>query len=216
MIRVVPNKYPAFERQEVVVHTPRHARSLVELDDDVFRYIAGAWRQRAEAARREGFPYVQALVNEGREAGASLLHTHSQLVWLREPPPAVTGEHVEALRDLLADPPYLVGERDGVVCIAHPAGRAPYELVVAPREPEAGAFASSHLESALALTADALRRVWAAEGPVPANAWLHDSDHWHVEILPRLSVLAGLELGAGVYLNPLPPEEAAETLRAAG
>jgi UDPglucose--hexose-1-phosphate uridylyltransferase len=53
----------------------------------------------------------------------------------------------------------------------------------------------------------------SAEGPVPLNAWLHTGAHWHVEVVPRLTVLAGLELGAGLYVNWLPPEEAAAALR---
>src|SRR4029077_17336291 len=65
-VRVVPNLYPAFERQEVVVHTPEHLHSLDELGDDQVKLVAEAWRLRAAAARREGFAYVQALVNEGR------------------------------------------------------------------------------------------------------------------------------------------------------
>ena len=55
----------------------------------------------------------------------------------------------------------------------------------------------------------------AVEGAVPLNAWVHDTAHWHIEVLPRLSVLAGIELGAGIYVNALPPEEAAERLRGA-
>jgi len=58
-----------------------------------------------------------------------------------------------------------------------------------------------------------VRRLRAVEGPVPLNEWLHDRRHWHIEVLPRLSVLAGLELGAGIYVNTLPPEEAARRLR---
>jgi UDPglucose--hexose-1-phosphate uridylyltransferase len=50
---------------------------------------------------------------------------------------------------------------------------------------------------------------------VPLNAWLHDTEHWHLEVLPRTTALAGIELGAGVYLNALPPEEAARALREA-
>jgi UDPglucose--hexose-1-phosphate uridylyltransferase len=51
---------------------------------------------------------------------------------------------------------------------------------------------------------------------VPLNAWLHEGAHWHLELLPRLSILAGLELGAGVYINSLAPEDAAARLREAG
>jgi UDPglucose--hexose-1-phosphate uridylyltransferase len=45
------------------------------------------------------------------------------------------------------------------------------------------------------------------------NLWLHESGHWHIEVVPRLTVLAGIELGAGYFVNPLAPETAAEALR---
>ena len=97
-MRVVPNLYPALERQEVVISVPRHARSLAELDDAEVALIAEAWRARAAAAAAEGFGYVQALLNEGREAGASLPHSHTQLAWIREVPPAVAGERTSGRR----------------------------------------------------------------------------------------------------------------------
>lgn len=215
-VRVVPNLYPAFERQEVVVHTPRHARSLGELDDGEVADVAVAWAARAEAARAGGFSYVHAVINEGRDAGASLAHTHSQLVWLREPPPAVTQER-GAVMDVLGHDELRVVERGRVAAVAHPAGRAPYELLVAPLEAEADAFASERLATALQLVAETIRRLRAVEGPVPWNAWLHTfagDGHWHLELLPRLTVFAGIELGAEIYVNTLAPEEAAERLRA--
>jgi UDPglucose--hexose-1-phosphate uridylyltransferase len=180
--------------------------------------VAEAWSARAAAAREEGFPYVQALVNEGREAGASRPHTHSQLVWLRDVPPVVLAESAEALpgfvRDELQSGRRVIAERDGVVLLAAYAGRLPYELLIAPAEHrDENAFGSELLPVALALLGEAVRRLHAVEGPVPLNAWLHAGRHWHIEVLPRLSVLAGLELGAGIYVNTLPPEEAAARLR---
>src|SRR5439155_21922615 len=88
-VRVVPNLYPALDRQEVVIHVPRHARSLAELTDDEAALVAEAWQQRAAA---EPGGYLHALVNEGRDAGSSLPPAHSQLAWLREPPPAVRAD----------------------------------------------------------------------------------------------------------------------------
>lgn len=225
-VRVVPNLFPALERQEVVVSTPRHARSLAELDDTEVAVIAEAWRARAEAAAAEGFGYVQTLLNEGREAGASLPHSHTQLAWMREVPPAVASERTRAgdcgVCELVAGGENVVTERDGLVVLAHPAGRLPYELLLAPREHEPDGFRSGRLGSALALVADAIRRLHAAEGgPVPLNAWLHTASlaggdgHWHVELLPRLTVMAGLELGAGIYINAVDPEKAATALREA-
>jgi UDPglucose--hexose-1-phosphate uridylyltransferase len=216
-VRVVPNLFPAFERQEVVVHVPRHARSLTELDEEELGRIAQAWRHRAETARSEGFAYVHAFVNEGREAGASLPHSHSQLLWLREPPPAVAAETsgVCGLCTVLGDrDSYEITAREGLVLLAAPAGRLPYELLLAPTAHTGeGAFESELLPSALGLLGDAIRRLHAVEGAVPLNAWVHDGDHWHIEIVPRLSVLASIELGAGIYVNTVPPETAAAALR---
>jgi UDPglucose--hexose-1-phosphate uridylyltransferase len=216
-VRVVPNLYPAFERQEVVISVPRHARSLAELDNVELAAVAAAWRARAEVARADGFAYLHALLNEGRPAGASLAHSHTQLVYLREVPELAAAERTRrgdcGVCELLADDAYVVAERDDVVCLAHPAGRLPYEVLIAPRRHEDGGFESPALPVALGLLGEAIRRLHAVEGPVPLNAWLHDNGHWHLELLPRLSILAGVELGAGIYVNALPPEDAAAALR---
>ncbi len=218
-VRVVPNLYPALERQEVLVSTPRHARSLAELDDAELALIAEAWRSRAAAASAAGFGYVQALLNEGREAGASLPHSHTQLAWIREVPPAVAAERTRAgdcgVCELVARGQNVIVERGGVVVMAHPAGRLPYELLIAPAEHEPDGF-GDRLGVALALLAEAIRRLHAAVGgAVPLNAWLHTGGHWHLEVVPRLTVMAGLELGAGIYVNAVAPEDAATALREA-
>jgi UDPglucose--hexose-1-phosphate uridylyltransferase len=229
-VRVVPNRYPAVEgdtgRMEVVVHTPRHVASVGELEPEELRLVAEAWRARADAARAEGFVYVHALLNEGRPAGGSLPHTHSQLVWLEAVPPLVQNElRGGAVGDLLErerrDGSRIVAEQDGLVALCPYAGRGPYELLVAPVEREADAFASRLLGPALVLAGELIRRLRRLEGEVPLNAWLHTgpfgepAGHWHLELVPRLTVAAGLELGAGIYVNPLPPEQAALALRSA-
>jgi UDPglucose--hexose-1-phosphate uridylyltransferase len=188
-------------------------RTFAELTDEELEATARAWRARADTARAEGFAYVHALVNEGRFAGASLAHSHSQLVWLREPPPAVAGEG-DAVASLLGE--HVVAEEEGVALVVHPAGWVPYHLLVAPRERAAGAFADERLPAALRLLRDGIRRLRTVEGALPWNAALHDGGHWHVEVLPRLTQLAGLELGAGIYVSVVAPEAAAQALRDAG
>jgi UDPglucose--hexose-1-phosphate uridylyltransferase len=201
-VRVVPNLYPALERQEVVIHSRRHVRSLAELEDGELRLVAEAWQQRAKAIPG----YVHALVNEGREAGSSLPHSHSQLVWLPEPPPNHGRPRGETIL-----------EEDGLGVSCPWASRLPYETVIAPVEPGGPAFTSAQLPAALVLLGRVVRRLHALEGPVPLNAWLEHSDtDWRLVLLPRLTVLAGLELGAGVFVNTLPPEEAAARLKADG
>jgi UDPglucose--hexose-1-phosphate uridylyltransferase len=214
-VRVVPNLYPALERQEVVVHSPRHVRTFAELEDRELELVAEAWRQRFSAAADEGFPYVHAMINEGRFAGASLAHSHSQLIWLREPPPAVAREAPAesecAVCELLTRSDHLVAEDGGIAAVCHPAGRAPFELLVAPRahDPEP----TDEFVGALRLLREAVMRLRTLEGPVPWNAWLHLGPHWHIEVVPRLTVFAGLELGAEIYVNVVAPESAAAALR---
>ena len=151
-MRVVPNLYPVFEHHEVVVSTPRHVRSFAELNEDEVDGVAIAWRERTRTAREAGFPYVHALLNEGREAGASLPHSHTQLVWFAEPPPTVLAEQAEGecalcrhVETELASGERLVLERDGLVAVAAYGGRLPYELLIAPVEHPTGSGFESEL-----------------------------------------------------------------------
>jgi UDPglucose--hexose-1-phosphate uridylyltransferase len=206
-VRVVPNLYPAFERQEVVVHAPEHARSVAELDDAQLAFVAAAWQRRRHD---EPAGYLHALINEGKVAGGSLAHSHSQLVWLADAPPAVTAER--ELGATLED--NVVLERGGVVAVLPRAGRVPYEALIAPSGPDSDPWGGGALATALQLLAELTRRLHAlGGGPIPLNAWLHAGPWWHLEVFPRLTVLAGIELGAGIYVNTLPPEEASKDLR---
>ena len=218
-MRVVPNLYPAFEHQEVIVHTPRHVRTLADLTDDEVGPIATAWHERLREAREAGFGYPFLLLNEGREAGASLPHSHSQLVWLSEAPPEAERELPQlapgacALCELVADDAFEIAVDGDLSLRAAPAGRSPYEVLIASRSHEAEPGAEA-LTSAIRLLRMAFSRLRALEGPTAVNAWLHHGAHWHFEVVPRLSTLAGVELGGGVFVNWLPPEEAASRLRA--
>ncbi len=194
-VRVVPNLYPAFERQEVVIHSPEHVRSFAELDEARVALVADAWQERMGGATD-----VLAFINEGRLAGASLPHSHSQLVWTELP-----SEPLERLAELLE--PFEIARRDGVVAAVHPVGAAPYESLIAPLT------GNGSLADGLVLLRDFIRRLHATEGLRPWNAWLHPGPPWHLHVVPRLTALAGIELGAGIYVNVMPAARAAERLR---
>jgi UDPglucose--hexose-1-phosphate uridylyltransferase len=260
-VRVVPNLYPALSgageedgdplaggrgepdlfaarpatgAHEVVVNAPDSVWSLGELEADQVEASMAVWRERqrthADAA------YTHLIVNEGKEAGASLPHTHAQLYALPFVPAAVARERERFTayevrtqgRNLLEDvlqEEVRRGERivaidDEAVALCPFAARVPFHLQVIPRRP-AARFADDGPLGARMLH-QALRRLAAALGGLPPlNMWVRtaprDADRfcWHIEVLPRLAQLAGLEIGTGVHLNVLPPERAAEALRAA-
>ena len=192
------------------------------------------WRERmrfhGDAA------YVHVIVNEGKEAGASLPHTHAQLYALPFVPAAVARERERftaysdrtqgrnLLEDLLQEE---VKRRERVVAIDDEAvalcpfgARVPFHLQVVPRRP-AARFSDDGPLGARMLH-QALSRLGAVLGALPPlNLWVRTAPRdaerfcWRIEVMPRLAQLAGLEIGTGVHLNVLAPEDAAERLRGA-
>jgi UDPglucose--hexose-1-phosphate uridylyltransferase len=223
---------PAIGAHEVIVNAPDPVSSLAELAEEQVARAAEVWRERMRA--HPDAAYVHLIVNERLEAGASLPHTHAQLYALDFVPAAVARERERFTAyatstmggNLLGD---LVQEevrgRERVIAIdeeavlmAPYAARVPYQLLIAPRTPRArfedpGPTAAAMLHDALGRLS---RRLGASP---PLNMWIRTAprgaEHfcWRIDIVPRLTHLAGLELGAGVYLNIVAPERAAAELR---
>lgn len=250
-VRVVPNLYPAVcpgeapprhpnpdlfyataatGAHEVIVNSPRAVTSLTELSPDELLTAMGMWRTRMRA--HDGAAYVHLIVNEGREAGASLAHTHAQLYALEFVPAAIARERERfgaygtrtmggnLLADLLQEEVRLrdrvVSVHEEAVVLAPFASRVPYQLMIVPRTP-APRFEDDGPLAAHALH-DALGRLARHLGAPPAlNLWIRTAPAgaWRIDLLPRLTHLAGLELGVGVNLNVVPPEQAAAELRTA-
>jgi UDPglucose--hexose-1-phosphate uridylyltransferase len=253
-VRVVPNLYPAlspdapapepeanpdlFGRQaatgahEVIVNAPDSVGTLVELAPEQVALALDAWRERMRAHRDAS--YVHLMVNERREAGSSLPHTHAQLYAMPFVPAAVArererfGAHAtrtmgqNLLEDLVQEEvrrrERVVAIDDDAVLLSPWAARLPFQLMLVPRRPRArfedeGPTGAALLHDALGRLA---RRLGASP---PLNLWVRSAprgaDHWcwRIDVLPRLTHLAGLELGTGVHLNVLTPERAAAELR---
>jgi UDPglucose--hexose-1-phosphate uridylyltransferase len=255
-VRVVPNLYPALspspgepERDanpdlfwaapahgahEVIVNSPKPVVSLSQLPLQDVEGAMDAWRERMRA--HAGAAYVHLIVNERREAGASLPHTHAQLYALDFVPAAIARERERfgayATRtmggNLLAD---LVQEEvrrrarivaidEETVLIAPYGARVPFQLLIAPRTPRLRFEDDGPMGAAM--LHDALCRLQRRLGsPPPLNLWIRTAPRgaeyfcWRIDILPRLTYFAGLELGAGVHLNIVAPEQAAAELREA-
>jgi UDPglucose--hexose-1-phosphate uridylyltransferase len=225
---------PALGAHEVIVNAPDPVSSLAELAPDQVETAMSVWRERMRV--HSGASYVHLIVNEGKEAGASLPHTHAQLYALPFVPAAVARERERftaysnrmggrnLLEDLLQEE---VRRRERVVAIDDEAvalcpfgARVPFHVQVVPRRP-AARFADEGPLGARMLH-QALTRLAAVLGALPPlNMWVRTAPRdaerfcWRIELLPRLAQLAGLEIGTGVHLNVLAPEDAAERLRSA-
>ena len=226
---------PASGAHEVIVNAPDAVWSLSELAPEQVQRAMAVWRRRMNAHAEAS--YVHLIVNEGREAGASLPHTHSQLYALPFVPAEVARERERFTayagrtqgRNLLEDVVQEeVRRRDRLVAVDPEAvllcpfaSRTPFHMQLVPRRPAArfeddGPLGSSLLHAALGRLAGTLG------GLPPLNMWVRTAprgaEHfcWRMEIMPRLVQLAGLELGTGVHLNVLAPERAAQLLRENG
>ncbi len=259
-VRVVPNRFPALRVEheltshpyamfdvlggvgahEVIIETPDHVRSFADLPEQHIRHIVRVYHQRlADLARDERLAHAVIFKNVGHAAGASLHHSHSQLIATPFVPPRVAAElrgaeryHRDRGRCVYCDIAYEETQRDERIVVDLPqivaycpyASRFPFEVWLQPKEH------TSHFETGsevlLEELATALKIVLRKLDTVleePAfNFVLHSGPfrtgplahyHWHLEIMPRLAGVAGFELGSGVFINPVAPETAAAFLR---
>jgi UDPglucose--hexose-1-phosphate uridylyltransferase len=241
-LRVVPNRYPAVRIgatgpnaargiHEVVIESPDHGGAFEQFSADHAGIVVETYVRRFTALRQN--PSVETIIlfkNDGRRAGESIEHPHSQIMALTFVPPALRAALAAsgsrcALCDLIDTIPreLVISESDEFLTIAPPASRFPYEQWVIPRV-HAGDFTAIDTQAIGELARrmqSALRSLRRIERDAPYN-WIfqnaplhgtHPSWHWYVEILPRMTHLAGFELGTGMTINIVSAERAAEELR---
>jgi UDPglucose--hexose-1-phosphate uridylyltransferase len=253
-VRVVPNKFPAFAGRaggaghngglyrsaptagvhEVVIHDPDHEATLADLPVPAVARVLAAWRRRLAAHRDAELGAVLVIVNQGRTAGASLEHPHSQLFATAERPDRVAAElerlaggACAACATVAAERggPRQVGGTDGLLTICPWASAAPFEALLLPtghrpRFEQGGPGDDTAVATELR---GLLRRFCGVAGDhAPYNLVLHsappgvDDFHWHLHLFPRLTTYGGFELGTGVVINVVDPDRAADALRASG
>jgi UDPglucose--hexose-1-phosphate uridylyltransferase len=225
---------------EVVVESPEHESSLADLSRRQIRSVFQAYQTRlADLAGDPRLQYVQIFKNHGAGAGASVEHVHSQILGVPRVPREIAAElfaaenfHRDSGRCVfcdwldreLADRARVVSIGENCVAVAAFAGRFPYETWIMPRAH--GASYQNATAAELNEVADFTRAILKRLGELIENvsynlvlhtAPLHDGPradyHWHWELLPRTTGIAGFELASGWFINPVPPEIAAERLR---
>jgi UDPglucose--hexose-1-phosphate uridylyltransferase len=235
-------RYGNLGAHEVIIESPLHDQTWSTLPVEKITHVLWAWRERIRDLRRDvrlkGFVVVK---NHGAASGAKLDHAHSQLMAYPFAPPALDLELSAAKRhydnaercvfcDLITEEIALnqrVIQSDANTIVMAPfAPRVAFETWLLPRA-HAARFDDAPdalLESVAVALQDLVRRLDSTLLNPPFNLVLHtapeekraaEAFHWHLEMVPRLGPSSGVQWGSGVYVNPVPPEEAAEVLRSA-
>lgn len=269
-VRVVPNKFPALRIEdqavrygvgifdvvsgagahEVIIETPDHTRSLADLPVEWITDVLWCYRERIRDLYRDSrLRYILVFKNHRREAGASLVHTHSQLIATPMVPPTVKQElkicreHFvtkercficDLIRQERSQGERIVYQSDDFLVWAPFASSFPFETWVLPTRHghDFSRLSDEELRALAPVVKVSLLSLKNLLNDPPYNFVLHTSPppfkrpghadywtsiefdyHWHIEIVPRLTRIAGFEWGAGLFINPTPPEAAADYLR---
>lgn len=260
LTRTVPNKYPALEntpelnkqnrgifermegvgQHEVIIESPDHSRQLADLSIDEIKRVIAVYKRRSLAlGQDQRFKYVLIFKNYGLAAGASLEHSHTQLISLPVVPRRVSGE-IEGMRsyfkennscvfcDIIVqerkEQARQICENDDFYAFCPFASRSPFEMCIVPKKHQHSftEISEGQIDSFAGILKDVLLRIKVLLNNPPYNFIIHTSPlngetnelcHWHVELMPKLTKIAGFEWGTGFYINSTPPELAGECLR---
>jgi UDPglucose--hexose-1-phosphate uridylyltransferase len=231
---------PGAGAHEVLIESPEHDASLETHSLQHVREIFHAWRDRYQALiNEEPIQYIQIFKNEGSVAGASLEHPHSQLIATPLIPPVVDEElkgaqehyqehgnciFCEMIKHELEVGTRIVANNDHFLAFCPFASRFPFETWIIPQQHQAGfdLINDQQLHGLSMIVQEVTQKIRGSLHQPPYNMVLHSAPaghsdaadyHWHLEILPRLTIVAGFEWGTGIIINPTPPESAAEYLR---
>ncbi|MCD6162326.1 MAG: galactose-1-phosphate uridylyltransferase [candidate division Zixibacteria bacterium] len=258
-LRVVPNKFPALKIEgdlnregvgifdkmngvgahEVIIETPDHMKDLADLEFEDFRNVLRAFRERIIELKKDSrFKYILVFKNQGELAGASLEHSHSQLIATPILPKRVMEElngakryydykerciYCDIIRQELNDNIRIVAANNMFIAIEPFASRFPFETWIMPRFHESNfeTIRGEAIISLVSLLKETLQKLRTALNDPPYNLMIHTAPldnyypkeyHWHIEIIPKLVKVAGFEWGTGFYINPTTPEDAARFL----
>jgi UDPglucose--hexose-1-phosphate uridylyltransferase len=259
-VRIVPNKFPALQMagdldkrgdgiyevtnglgtHEVIIECPHRETNMSRLSVDNIREVLCVYRDRLVDLKRD-HRLVHALIfkNNGALAGASLPHSHSQLIATPLVPMTILEEmsgalefynscgrsiFEEMIQQELSTGSRIVLDTPGYLVFCPYASRFPFETWILPKQP------GSHFENVQRQSVEelghvlktVLRKLELALDDPPYNYMIHSAPFnqpelpyfsWHIEIFPRMTRVAGFEWGSGIYINEVPPEEAAKLLR---
>lgn len=264
--RVVPNKFPVLKIEgdmgrtgigmydmmngigahEVIIETPEHNKKLHEFDIQQIKYVLITYKQRLDDLSKDArFKYILIFKNDGEIAGASMVHSHSQLIATPIVPKRIKEQlegsrnyfeykerciFCDILKEEIESRKRVVIENSFFVSFVPFAARFPFEIWILPKKHNAyfNRINEDELTSLAKILKETLQRINIALNNPSYNFILHiapiniymkkgptleEDFHWHIEIMPRITRVAGFEWGSGFYINPVTPEESAKILR---
>ncbi|MCL5773590.1 MAG: galactose-1-phosphate uridylyltransferase [Firmicutes bacterium] len=225
---------------EVIIESPEHDKPISHLSEKQVEEILWIYRDRFMALQRDPrLKYILIFKNHGRAAGASLEHPHSQLIATPVVPKRIM-EELEGSRDYYhfkercvfcdivkqetSTKDRIVMENASFIAFETYAARFPFETWILPKKHDSSFhnIDKTQIMDLAKIMKGILLKIYGALSDPPFNYVLHTSPikndcanfyHWHIEIIPRLTAVAGFEWGTGMYINPTVPEQAAVSLR---
>ena len=231
---------PGYGEHEVIIENPLHNRHPGEIALDQMQNVLECYRHRyINLAENPFLRSVNIYRNHKKEAGASMEHPHSQVIALPFIPfdlrEEIEGSHrfylekgrcayctmIEEDSDFSQ---HVICGNNEFVAIVPYAARLPFETWIIPRkhQPSFTDMGTGQLEQLSRIMTNVLRRLAVSLDDPPYNYYIHSAPilteslphyHWHLEIFPRLTIVAGFEMASGVYINETVPEESARYLR---
>ncbi|SHH33240.1 galactose-1-phosphate uridylyltransferase [Thermosipho atlanticus] len=229
-----------FGYHEVIIETPDHNSTFALLDDKQATEVVWAYVKRFNAiAKDQRIKYILIFRNHGIMGGASLSHPHSQIIAIPSVPKRVL-EELNGAKDYFdykercvfcdmisqetIENKRIVEENEAFIAFAPYASRFPFEVWIVPKvhSHNFGSIDENEISEFAKILRNILYRIYKVLDNPPYNFVIHTSPtyeegkiyyHWHVEIMPRLTRVAGFEWGSGFYINPVPPEDAAKYLK---
>ncbi|MGI8988285.1 MAG: galactose-1-phosphate uridylyltransferase [Bryobacteraceae bacterium] len=237
------DKMDGIGAHEVIIETTEHAQTLSGMPEKQVEDVLWSFRERMNDLKKDHrLRYVLIFKNHGEAAGATLEHPHSQLIALPVVPKRVLEEvdggkryfefkdrcvYCDIMKQESKAGLRVVTETDRFLVIEPYASRFPFETWIVPRRHESHFedIDQATLQNLSWVLRSTLRKIDKVLEHPPYNFVLHTAPvqetalphyHWHMEIMPKLTKVAGFEWGTGFYINPTPPEESAKYLREAG
>jgi len=227
---------------EVVIEHRRHDLTLALMEVEEVATVLRAYRERqVEISRNDKINLVTIFRNHGARAGTSLEHPHSQIIATPIVPPHVrypmeqailhydkhgTCVYCDMVAEELRQKKRIIAETENFIAFCPFAARSPFESRIYPKQHQASYMLinDDEIDDLASLLRDTLARLYFSLGNPDYNYIIRSSpigdentrhQHWYMVIIPKVTIMAGFEIGSGIYINTMSPEDCTQVLRKA-